>query len=86
MIMYFGLCFYQIVMLPEVFGRPLRTMFLLCVSMNIVICFYCSFGLVNAVFICCCNLCFFFLGHLLVQLVLPLCLVDTFVLLLCHTQ
>ena len=33
---------------------------------------------------CCCNLCFYFLGHLLVQLVLPLCPVDTFVLLLCH--
>ena len=46
--------------------------------MNIAICFYCSFGLVSAVFICCCNLCFYFLGHLLVQLVLPLCPVDTF--------
>ena len=54
--------------------------------MNIAICFYCSFGLVSAVFICCCNLCFYFLGHLLVQLVLPLCPVDTFVLLLCHIQ
>ena len=38
-----------------------------------LICFYCSFGLVSAVFICCCNLCFYFLGHLLVQSVLPLC-------------
>jgi len=45
---------------------------------------FCSFGLVSAVFICCCNLCFYFLGHLLVQLVLPWCPVDTFVLLLCH--
>ena len=38
----------------------------------------------SAVFICCCNLCYYFLGHLLVQLVLPLCPVDTFVLVLCH--
>jgi len=37
-----------------------------------------------AVFMCCCNLCFYFQGHLLVQSVLPLCPVDTFVLLLCH--
>ena len=47
-------------------------------------CFYCSFGLVSIVFICCCNLwilCFYFLGHLLVQLILRLCPVDTFVLL-----
>ena len=44
----------------------------------------CLFGLVSAVFICCCNLRFYFLGHLLVQSVLPLCPVDTFVLLLCH--
>jgi len=46
--------------------------------------FYCSFGLVSAVVICCCNLCFYFRGHLLMQSILPLCPVDTFVLLLCH--
>jgi len=30
-------------------------------------CFYCSFGLVSVVFICCCNLCFYFLANMLVQ-------------------